>query len=119
MTETARTATVDQAQDCLTVAASGAITDYTDVLVRGYLKEHPANVIYRLDLLTTMLAAVRERAHEEIAAGSWGPDSEQVGLDPDRDHHEMVAEYREHTCNCEWCTHAASEIPDQDPWDGS
>ena len=36
--------------DCLTVAALGAITDYSDVTVRGYLKDHPEWVNYRLGL---------------------------------------------------------------------
>jgi hypothetical protein len=42
---------VDTEMLVLTVAAHGAITDYSDVMVRGGLKEHPALVLHRLDVL--------------------------------------------------------------------
>ena len=91
--------------DCLTVAALGAITDYSDVTVRGYLKDHPEWVIYRLDVLAWMIATVRAQAEAETAAGTWGPRAGELGT-PEEGHHEEVAAYAAHTCNCEWCLHA-------------
>jgi hypothetical protein len=98
MTGTAET--VDQDQYCLTVAASGAITDLSDIIVRGYLKEHPAGVLYRLSLLEDMIQVVRARAERELESGDWDATTPS---DPADDHHEQVAEYAAHTCDCEWC----------------
>ena len=50
---------VEAGMASLTVAAMGAITDLSDLQVRGYLKEHPAHVLHRLDLLADMIARVR------------------------------------------------------------
>jgi hypothetical protein len=91
---------VDQAQHCLTVAASRAITDHSDILVRGYLKEHPAGVLYRLSLLEDMIQVVRASAERELEDGSWnGTDPS----DPGDGHHEEVAAFAAHSCDCEWC----------------
>ena len=53
-----------------------------------------------------MIATVRAQAEAEIAAGSWGPRAGQLGT-PEEGHHEEVAAYAAHTCDCEWCLHAA------------
>jgi hypothetical protein len=66
--------------DCLTVAALGAITDYSDVTLRGYLKDHPEWVNYRQDVLAWMIATVRAQAEAEIAAGSWKREWASWGL---------------------------------------
>jgi hypothetical protein len=111
-----RTERIDQAQDCLTVAASGMITDYSDVRVRGYLKEHPAFVAYRLGLLEHAIAAVRRQAAAEEM--KWGPDeAPPAPAEIDAEHHELVAEFAAHSCNCEWCLHGGGG-PAADPDDG-
>jgi hypothetical protein len=88
----------------LTVAAARAITDYSDIVERGFLKEHPALVGYRLDLLAQMIAVVRRRVRaeeitwrrEEVANGWQLPD-------PVADFAEDVAEFVSHTGCCPWC----------------
>lgn len=100
---------IGQAMNCLAVAASGAITDYSDILVRGYLKEDPAAVVYRLDLLSNAIATVRAVADRETASGAWGPPGAQLGP-PGGAHHQDVAEYAAHTCNCQWCLHGEAEV---------
>ena len=59
---------------------SGRSPTYSDVTVRGYLKDHPEWINYRLDVLAEMTATVRAQAVRERsprAAGgrewaSWG-----------------------------------------------
>jgi hypothetical protein len=88
----------------LSVAAHGAITDYPDVMVRGGLKEHPALVLHRLDLLAGLIATVRRQAlaeemawrREEVANG-WAPP------DPVAGHAGEVAMFTQHVGRCEWC----------------
>jgi hypothetical protein len=95
---------VEAGMASLTVAAMGAITDLSDVQVRGYLKEHPAHVLHRLDLLTDMIGRVCSRALEEEVA--WRREEVANGWDlpdPAADHAQMVAEYREHEGCCPWC----------------
>jgi hypothetical protein len=102
--------TVNARMDCFQVAADGAITDYADVLIRGHLKEHPALVAYRLDVLAAMIEQVRAQATWELAERSaWGPAG-----DPAAEHHAAVAEFTEHTCNCDWCRHAVSDCLDRE-----
>lgn len=99
--------TTDYYTDCLTVAASGVITDYTDVMVRGYLKEHTDFVTFRLDILQAVINAVRTQAAAEQL--EWRRSDVSTGPpDPDREHHEQVAEYADHSCNCEWCLHGTT-----------
>jgi hypothetical protein len=95
---------VDTDMLVLTVAAYGAITDYSDVMVRGALKEHPALVLHQLDLLAGMIATVRRQAvAEEIAwrreevANGWPPP------DPAGEHAAEVAVFTQHKGCCEWC----------------
>jgi len=99
---------IGQAMNCLTVAASGAITDYADILVRGYLKENPATVVYRLGLLSHAIATVRAAADRETASGVWGPPGAQLGS-PGGAHHQDVSEFAAHTSNCPWCLHGQAE----------
>ena len=99
---------IGQAMNCLTVAAAGTITDYCDVLARGYLKQDPALVVHRLDLLCQAIATVRVAADREAASGEWGPPGAQLGSPGDA-HQQDVAAYAAHTCNCEWCLHGEAE----------
>jgi hypothetical protein len=94
---------VDEAIDSLTVAASGLITDWADAVVRGYLKDHPDDVACRLGLVADMLDVVRAAVSREQADGSWGPRNG----DPLAGHLELVAQFAEHTCDCEWCVRGA------------
>lgn len=98
---TGTTQTLNHAIDCRTVAAAGAISDYSDVLEHGHLKEHPALIAYRLDLLTHMIETVRAAVIREQSDAGWGPPG-----DPSAEHHATVAEFTGHTCDCDWCVHA-------------
>jgi hypothetical protein len=102
--EPEHTGSVDCGMFCLTVAAHGAIVDWSDLKVRGYLKEHPALTAYRLDALELMIARVREAlSAEEIrwrrdqVANGWTPP------DPDAEHHQQVAEFAAHAGCCPYC----------------
>ncbi len=105
--------TVNEAMCSLTAAASGAITDYSDVMVRGYLKEHPAVVAHRLDLLAQMIAVVRGRVRAEEL--SWRRDDVAHGFplpDPAAIHAEWVAEFTSHDGCCPWCLICRGHIDD-------
>jgi hypothetical protein len=98
---------VDQAMYCLTVAASGLVTDYSDVRCRGYLKDHPDEVAYRLDLVEHAIAAVRAKVVAEHI--KWRREQVQGGMplpDPDgiaASHHKQVADFVAHRCDCVYC----------------
>lgn len=110
------TVSIDDTIRCLEVAASSAITDYADVLVRGYLKEHPALVAYRLDLLADVIEVVRASVARETANGRWeGCDP----FSPADEHHQAVAEFAAHTCNCEWCRCGQGGPDPLALWDGN
>jgi hypothetical protein len=94
--------------ECLTIAAQGAVQDFTDVRIRGYLKEDPASVLYRLALLVPVLAVVRAAAHREAASGEWGDPADQLGS-PQQNHRDQVDLYRARSCNCEWCLRGGLE----------
>jgi hypothetical protein len=99
---------------CLTVAADWALTHYQDVIYRGYLKEHPSEVIYRLDLLAGMISVVRAQAQREFDSGRWGDDPGWSAAGLDEHHHALVEEWAAHDCNCEWCASpgkTANDIP--------
>ncbi|MEU6397834.1 hypothetical protein ABZ867_12740 [Streptomyces cinnamoneus] len=83
----------------LTVAAHQLITDWSDVRVRGYLKEHPDIVEFRLTLLEEALAAVRKAVETERADNRWGGPLE----DADADFNTEAMDFIEHSCDCEWC----------------
>jgi hypothetical protein len=98
---------IDAVDDSVTIATGGMLTDYADILVRGYLKEHPALVAYRLDVITAVIEIVRQQVDHELATKpDWGPCGTAEAA---ADHLERVAEYVEHTCTCEWCRH---QLPD-------
>jgi hypothetical protein len=64
---------IDDLIDSLTVAASNLITDWSDIIVRGYLKDHPNDVAYCLGLVADMLDVVRAAVSREQADSKWGP----------------------------------------------
>ncbi|MBB4931411.1 hypothetical protein F4561_002231 [Lipingzhangella halophila] len=101
---------INDEMDALAVAAHGAITDFSDVNVRGYLKEHPDLVEHRLDLLTDMVDHVRATISQERAAGQWA----QLPECPRADHIDQAAEYAEHTCCCPYCFHGGDNPLDHD-----
>lgn len=85
----------------LSAAASDAITHWSDVRVRGYLKEHPDLVEQSVDRLEHMLAVVRHRIAVERARDLWnGPLPDGVAVDHFA---EMATAFAEHSCDCEWC----------------
>lgn len=113
---TGTTVSIDDTITCLEVAASSAITDYADVLVRGYLKEHPAGVLFRIGQLEDMTAAVRAAAERELADGKWDV---PAPFDPVDEHEEAVAGYAAHTCDCEWCRRGRPAFDPLRFWDGT
>lgn len=83
----------------LTAAAHMLITDWADVQVRGYLKEHPDIVENRLERLERALERIRLKVDAERAANVWpGRVAE-----PDLDFNTAAMDFAEHSCNCEWC----------------
>lgn len=85
----------------LSAAASGAITHWSDVRVRGYLKEHPDIVEQSVTRLERMLAEVRNRIAVERARDLWnGPLPEGAAAEHFT---ECVTAFVEHSCNCDWC----------------
>ena len=91
--------TINERMFSLQIAASGAITDYSDVAVRGYLKEHPDLIVHRLDLLADMIEQVRTAVIRERNAGQWGA----LAADPAAEHAVETAEYAKHSCDCDYC----------------
>ncbi|MCX5176758.1 hypothetical protein [Streptomyces virginiae] len=84
-----------------TAAAGAAITDWSDVRVRGYLKEHPDIVEESVARLEGMLAEVRAQIAVERADNRWGgPLPEGAAVE---DFIERAIDYAEHSCDCEWC----------------
>lgn len=98
-----------ETMDSLTVAADGIITDYSDLWVRGYLKEHPVSALYRVSALEDVIQLVRARAELELQSGEWDG---SLPFDADDDHQALVTQFTAHTCNCDWCRHA---VADPDP----
>lgn len=86
---------------CLELAFSWLVTAHDDTHYRGYLKESPELVAYRLGLLEPLVACVRAKCQAELAE----PDHDDAGdYSPAADHHEEVDEFLAHSCNCEWCS---------------
>ncbi|MFE7566887.1 hypothetical protein ACFU76_07965 [Streptomyces sp. NPDC057539] len=90
--------TINDDMASLQTAATAAIADFADVTVRGYLKEHPDLVVHRLDLLASMIERVRIAVIRDRAASPCPPHPCVAA-----EHAEMVAEYTEHTCDCDFC----------------
>ncbi|MYV77748.1 hypothetical protein GT352_28020 [Streptomyces sp. SID1046] len=84
-----------------TAAAHAAITDWADIKVRGYLKEHPDIVEQSVAYLEVMLAELRKQIAVERADNRWaGPLPADAALE---DFIDRATDYAEHSCNCEWC----------------
>ncbi|MFF2549207.1 hypothetical protein ACFVUY_42530 [Kitasatospora sp. NPDC058063] len=93
---------VNVQMDSLQVAATGLITDFGDLVVRGYLKDHPDIVAHRLGLVAELVAKVQAAVDAERAGGQWPA----LQVDPADGHDEDTAFYCEHECNCEYCFHS-------------
>lgn len=78
------------------------VDGWSDVLVRGYLKEHPGIVAHRPDLLEALVETVRESVDQKRESANYVPQQ----ANPADDHKAAVMEYTEHTCNCEYCLQA-------------
>ncbi|MFD4740576.1 hypothetical protein ACFWNQ_24910 [Streptomyces virginiae] len=88
----------------LTAAAHTAITDWSDIRVRGYLKEHPDLVEQNVTRLEDMLATIRQRIAAERADNLWGgPLPEGAAT---QQYAEGTQEFAKHRCNCGWCLRA-------------
>lgn len=81
----------------LTVAAHNTITHWSDIGVRGYLKEHPDYALHDLALIEDMIRTVRAKAEAEKA--EWG----ELNGDAHQDFEDQVADYRAHSCDCDYC----------------
>ena len=108
MSEATGASAADTRQYGLVVAAHGLITDYADVLTRGYLKDHPGEVMYRLNLLQEAIAVVRARAVREIAGNAWAATEP---FDPAAEHDALVGQFAEHSCCCDWCLSPGGDAP--------
>ncbi|WP_327069250.1 hypothetical protein [Kitasatospora sp. NBC_01302] len=110
------TTSTNTQMDSLHVAATTAIEDLGDLLVRGHLKEHPATVLNRLDHIDNMTNQLRQAAERELESGQWGQiDEHQI----DADHAERTTDFAAHTCNCGWCWHAALDYDPDGPIPGA
>lgn len=93
----------------LTIAAQNLITHWSDLQVRGHLKEHPDYVEHSLALIEQAAATVRAAIKEER------PDCGNVAFEePHRDFEDQVATYRAHSCDCDYCYRQEAD-PDLDP----
>lgn len=95
----------------LTAAAHTAITDWSDIRVRGYLKDHPDIVEQSVTRLERMLAGLRAQIAVERADNRWGgplPDGAAA-----EQYDEGVREFAEHRCNCDWCLRAEPASHDE------
>lgn len=82
----------------LTVAAQNTILHWSDLGVRGHLKEHPDFVEHSLTLIEEAVARVRAAIKEERPDCGHVADGE-----PERDFDDQVADYRAHSCDCDYC----------------
>ena len=92
---------VDAQLDSLTVAAGRLVEDYSNVVVRGYLKDHPGYTAHRLDLVTAMADQVRAAVAKEMAKDPWP----SVESEAAAEHQEQVSEFARHSCGCLHCLH--------------
>lgn len=83
----------------LQVAAARAIEDWSDIRVRGYLKEHPDAVAHRVELLAEMVEELRAAVAQDRQAGQCPP----LGDAAAEEHMDEVAEFAAHTCGCGYC----------------
>ncbi|MEW2635423.1 hypothetical protein AB0903_28200 [Streptomyces sp. NPDC048389] len=92
---------LDTALDSLQCAATGLVTDFADVLVRGCLKEHPDLVAYRLAVLSGAIDKVHALVLAERAGSQWAP----LPADPAAAHATDTAQVTHHRCTCPFCLH--------------
>ncbi|MER5353409.1 hypothetical protein ABT093_24125 [Kitasatospora sp. NPDC002551] len=98
--------------DSLQVAATGLITDYSDLATRGRLAEHPDTVDHRLGLVVEMLAAVQAAVDTERAGGQWPV----LRAHPGAEHDQRTADYTHHRCDCRHCLHGGPGDSDDPIW---
>lgn len=93
---------IDNDLDYLTVATKALVTHFGDVAVRGYIKEHPDSIDHVLDIVSAAVEKVRAAVAADRATGTFPPlpREEVIG-----EHVDMVVEYAEHSCDCEFCLH--------------
>jgi len=94
---------------CLELAFSWLLTAHDDAHCRGYLKEAPELVAYRLGLIEPLLACVRAKCQAELSVDA---ETEPDGYSPDADHHDEVAGFLDHSCNCDWCPAGRQDVVD-------
>ncbi|MFJ9558240.1 hypothetical protein ACIRPH_30920 [Nocardiopsis sp. NPDC101807] len=100
---------ISQQMDRLTIAAQNTITHWSDLEVRGHLKEHPDFVEHSLTLIEDMTRTVRAAIQKER------PDCGNVASgEPARDFDDQVNTYRGHSCTCDYCYQQEPD-PDLDP----
>jgi hypothetical protein len=100
---------LDFAQAHFTVTAHAVINDYMDTRVRGYLKEHPDLIAYRLSELQHVLDTVRQMVDQERAAGKWG-DAISV-LDAAGELRDETEWFLGHRCDCDHCVRGVPTEP--------
>ncbi|MFD0353658.1 hypothetical protein ACFVHW_07895 [Streptomyces sp. NPDC127110] len=93
---------VNNTLDAVQIAAHKLTADLADVLVRGYLKEHPSMVAFRLGVLAGAVDQVRTAVKAERAEGRWP----QLTADPAAEHERARARFAGHHCDCPYCLHA-------------
>jgi hypothetical protein len=96
-------------QACLTVAFNRVLDADGDIHWRGYLKEHPDLIAYGIDMLENLIACVRRQAAAEEAKWRRHDVADGTAYDAGAEHHQEVAEFMAHQCNCEWCRCGAPE----------
>ncbi|MER6365907.1 hypothetical protein [Kitasatospora sp. NPDC001527] len=98
--------------DSLQVAATGLITDYSDLGTRGHLADHPDTVDHRLGLVVEMLATIQAAVHAERAGGQWPA----LRAHPGAEHDHRTAEYTHHRCDCQHRPHGGPRDSDDPIW---
>ncbi|MDX2948185.1 hypothetical protein [Streptomyces caniscabiei] len=100
---------LDFAQAHFLLAAQAVIGDYMDARVRGYLKDHPDAVAYRLGELQHVLDTVRQTVERERAAGKW--DGSVSVLDTAGEARDATEWFLGHRCDCDYCIRGGTTRP--------
>jgi hypothetical protein len=96
---------------CLQLAFSWLLAAHGDTHVRGCLKEPPQLAAYRLELLAPVLDCVRAKCMAELSTAS-----KDTSDDPGAEHHQEVADFLNHQCNCDWCPCGSQgDVEEHDP----
>lgn len=91
-------------QDYYAVAAQALVEAYGDLRVRGGDKD-PALTAAAIDSIEALICALRD--------GDFGTKGDAaVGR---ADLAKTAAEYRDHTCNCDYCLHATNDGSGDEP----